>query len=153
MVRKDECSVLTIVVVVVHVSMLRRVLIEISMVRRDLCQFRDSSLAEHCLPHPFVSGDAPRFFLLRLSKSCQQIDFHFEAVCMKPPVSHTAAALVPTFCSLNGTFGALLARQNTMFAGGICLDDRRCQQNLEKDHSISAHGGCYLQSHHRQWVG
>ena len=48
MVRKDECSVRTIVVVVVHLPMLRRVLVEISMVRKDLCHFRDPSLAEHC---------------------------------------------------------------------------------------------------------
>ena len=70
MVRKDECSVRTIVVVVVHVPMLRRVLVEISMVRRDLCHFRDSSVAEHCFTHPFVSGDAPGLVLVRFSKSC-----------------------------------------------------------------------------------
>ena len=56
MVRKDECSVRTIVVVVVHLPMLRRVLVEISMVRRDLCHFRDSWLAEHCFtPHLLVA--------------------------------------------------------------------------------------------------
>ena len=79
MVRKDECSVRTIVVVVVHLPMLRRVLVEISMVRRDLCHFRDSSLAEHCFTHPFVSGDAPRFFLLRFSKSCSADRFPFRS--------------------------------------------------------------------------
>src|SRR5579859_6480094 len=67
----------TIVVVVVHLPMLRRVLVEISMVRRDLCHFRVSSLAEHCFTHPFVSGDAPRFFLLRFSKSCSADRFPF----------------------------------------------------------------------------
>jgi len=45
MVRKDETPVRTIIVVVVHVSVLRRVLLKIGMVRRDLCHFRDSSLA------------------------------------------------------------------------------------------------------------
>ncbi len=47
MVRKDETPVRTIIVVVVHVSVLRRVLLKIGMVRRDLCHFRDSSLAEY----------------------------------------------------------------------------------------------------------
>ena len=52
MVRKDECSIRTIIVVVVHVSMLRRVFLEVSVVRKDLCHFRDSSLAECTIREP-----------------------------------------------------------------------------------------------------
>jgi hypothetical protein len=36
----------------------------------------------------------------------EQIDFYFDAVRMKAPVSHMAAALVPTLCSLYGMFSA-----------------------------------------------
>ena len=43
MVGKDEPSVRTIIVVVIHIPGLRRVLLKISMVRRDLCHFHDSS--------------------------------------------------------------------------------------------------------------
>jgi hypothetical protein len=49
---------------------------------------------------------APGLVLVNSISPVEQIDFHFEAVRVKPPVSHTAAALVPTFCSLYGTFGA-----------------------------------------------
>jgi hypothetical protein len=62
MVRKEECSVRTIVLVVVHVPMLRRVLVEIGMVRRDLCHFR--VLARRAM----LCSGAPRLFLLRFSK-------------------------------------------------------------------------------------
>ena len=43
MVGKDETSVRTIIVVVIHIPRLRRVLLKISMVRRDFCHFHDSS--------------------------------------------------------------------------------------------------------------
>jgi hypothetical protein len=57
-----------------------------------------------------VCGDAAGFVLGENSISpVEQIDFHFEAVRRMPPVSHPAAALVPTFCSLYGTFGARCA--------------------------------------------
>ena len=43
MVRKYEPTVRTIIVAVIHIPILRRVLLEISVVRRDLCHFCQSS--------------------------------------------------------------------------------------------------------------
>jgi hypothetical protein len=42
-VRKYEPTVRTIIVAVIHIPILRRVLLEISVVRRDLCHFCQSS--------------------------------------------------------------------------------------------------------------
>jgi hypothetical protein len=95
-----------------------------------------------------------RAFSYRDSVSpAQQIDFHFEAVRVKPPVSHAAAALIPTFCSLYGTFGAPCATDHNALLEALVWMTVDAEQNLEKDHSISAHGDCYLRSHRRQWVG
>jgi hypothetical protein len=54
-----------------------------------------------------VGGEAPCLDLGESSAtSIEQINFHFAAVRAQPPVSHMAAALVPTLCSLYGMFSA-----------------------------------------------
>jgi hypothetical protein len=83
----------------------------------------------------------------------EQIDFHFEAVRAKPPVSHTASALVATFCSLYGTFDAPCATDHKALLEAFIWMTIDAEQTLEKDHSIAAHGDCYLRSHRRQCVG
>jgi hypothetical protein len=83
----------------------------------------------------------------------EQIDFYFDAVRMKAPVSHMAAALVPTFCSLYGTFGAPCATDQNALLKALVWMTVDAKQTFEKDHSISGHGDCYLRSHRRQWVG
>jgi len=83
----------------------------------------------------------------------EQIDFHFEAVRVKPPISHTAATLVPTFCSLYGTFDAPCATDHNALLEALVCMTIDAEQTLEKDHSIAAHGHCYLRSHRRQWGG
>jgi hypothetical protein len=83
----------------------------------------------------------------------EQIDFYFDAVRMKAPVSHMAAALVPTFCSLYGTFDAPCATDHNALLEALVRMTVDAEQALEKDHSISAHGDRYLRSHRRQWVG
>ena len=153
MVRKDECSVRTIVVVVVHLPMLRRVLVEISMVRRDLCHFCDSSLAEHCFTHPFVSGDAPRFFLLRFSKSCSADRFPFRSRPREASSQPHGSDARTDVLQLYGTFGAPCATDHDALLEILVWMTVDPEQNLEKDHSISAHGDCSLRSHRRQWVG
>ena len=70
----------------------------------------------------------------------EQIDFHFKSVCVKPPVSHTAAALVPTFCSLYGTFDAPCATDHNALLKVLVWMTVDAEQAFEKDHSIAAHG-------------
>ena len=65
----------------------------------------------------------------------QQINFHFEAVRVKPPVSHAAAALVPTFCGLYGAFGAPCATDHDALLEILVWMTVDPEQNLEKDHS------------------
>ena len=72
---------------------------------------------------------------------------------MKPPVSYTTAALVPTFRSLYGTFDAPCATDHNALLEALVWMPIDAEQTFEKDHSISGHGDCYLRSHHRQWVG
>jgi hypothetical protein len=91
--------------------------------------------------------------LVRVISPIEQIDFHFEAVCVKPPVSHMAAALVPTFCSLHGTFGAPCATDHNALLEALVRMTIDAEQAFEKNHSISGHGDYYLRSHRRQWVG
>ena len=46
-VRKYEPPIRTIIVAVIHIPILRWVLLEISVVRRDLCHFRHSCHAQY----------------------------------------------------------------------------------------------------------
>jgi hypothetical protein len=70
----------------------------------------------------------------------EQIDFYFDAVRMKAPVSHMAAALVPTFRSFYGTFSAPCATDHNALLEALVRMTVDAEQNLEKDHSISGHG-------------
>jgi hypothetical protein len=72
---------------------------------------------------------------------------------VEPPVSHTAAALVPTFGSLYSTFGAPCATDHNALLEALVWMTIDAEQAFEKDHSISEHGDCYRRSHRRQWVG
>jgi hypothetical protein len=74
----------------------------------------------------------------------EQIDFYFDAVRMKAPVSHMAAALVPTFCSLYGTFGAPCATDQNALLKALVWMTIDAKQTFEKDHSISGHGDLLL---------
>ena len=87
-----------------------------------------------------VGGEAPCLDLGESSAtSIEQINFHFAAVRAQPPVSHMAAALVPTFCSLYCTLHALCATDhNTLLEALVCMTVD-AEQIFEKDHSISAH--------------
>ena len=60
---------------------------------------------------------------------------------------------VPMFCSLYGTFCAPCAADHNALLEAPIRTTVDAEQNLENDHSISAHGDCYLRSHRRQWVG
>ena len=64
-----------------------------------------------------------RSFLAFASASpIERIDFHLEAVRVKPPINHTATTLVPTFCSLYGTFGAPCAPDhNALLEALVCM--------------------------------
>ena len=64
MVRKYEPPVRTIIVAVIHIPILRWVLLEISVVRRDLCHFRHSSPrrvrgALFIRANPWAARDSP----------------------------------------------------------------------------------------------
>jgi hypothetical protein len=52
-----------------------------------------------------------------------------------------AAALVATFCSLYGTFGAPCATDHNALLEAPVRMTVDAEQTFEKDHSISAHGG------------
>jgi hypothetical protein len=68
-----------------------------------------------------VGGDVPGFVLGESSATpVEQIDFHFAAVRVQPPVSHMAAALVPTFCSLYCTLHALFATDHNTLLEALC---------------------------------
>jgi hypothetical protein len=62
----------------------------------------------------------------------EQIDFYFDAVRMKAPVSHMAAALVPTFCSLYGTFGAPCATDHNALLEALVVMTVDAGQIFEK---------------------
>ena len=119
--------------------------------RAALGQFDD---ALHCIEEATAAATKEAWWEAEDSVSpVRQIDFHFEAVRVKPPVSDAAAALIPALCSLYGAFGAPCATDHNALLEALVWMTVDAEQAFEKDHSISAQGDCYLRSHRRQWVG
>jgi hypothetical protein len=83
----------------------------------------------------------------------EQIDFHFEAVRVQPPVSDMAAALIATFGSFYSPLDAFFATDHNALLEVLVLTTVDPNQIFEKAHSIPEHGDCYLRSQRRQWVG
>ena len=86
-------------------------------------------------------------------RSVRSDRFQFSKLCAKRPVSDAAAALVLTLCSLYCAFGAPCAKNDNALLKVLVWATVDAEQNLEKDHSIAAHGNSYLRPHRRQWVG